>query len=251
MMEKKQIAKHKLVAIILDEPENPDNIGAVARAMKNMGASDLRLVLPPDDWKTKGKKMAVSAADLLESAKMFPNFKAAVKDLSFVIATTRRERRFNSNWIPFAHSIEKLLKADGKKKVGIVFGKESKGLSNQTISECDWVTTIPAHPDYPSINLAQAVMITVFSIYARISEKKQVHRKKQVSQVSKQEIREVLDRIRISLRHLGYDQKRSDIPGRIIATFHGFFKRVGLVQSEANMLKGLTRRIIDKNPLSS
>lgn len=215
-----------------------------------MGLKHLRLVTPPSDWKAAAKKMAVSATDILEYARAYHAFPEAIKDLSLVIGTTRRVRRYNINRIPFEKALDKITRVSKKKSVGIVFGKESKGLDNQTLGECDWVTTIPSHRDYPSLNLAQAVMIVSFELFWRMSceiSGGTYNTKRQTAQVSKEEIHDILERLRLSLKHLGYERKRSDIPARIIATFYGMFKRAGLIQSEANMLKGLTRRICEKN----
>ena len=82
--------KKERIAVILVSPENPDNIGAVARAVKNMGFSEFRLVQPPRLWRVKAKKMAVSAADILRKGKVFVSLEAAVRDLGFVVGATRR-----------------------------------------------------------------------------------------------------------------------------------------------------------------
>ena len=150
--------------MVLVEPENPDNIGAVARAMKNMGLRNLRLVKPPRGWKRRGRKMAMKARDTLESARVFETVKEAVSDARLVIGTTRRMGPKRGLFIPFQTALQKLT-AMPQSRAAILFGKESKGLSNRDLAMCDWVTTLPSHSDYSSINLAQAVMIIGFSIF--------------------------------------------------------------------------------------
>src|SRR3989338_1856915 len=114
------------VAIVLANPENPDNVGAVARAMKNTGFSDLRLVTPPRTWKKKARKMAMSARDILDRAVVFSSLAKATQDRQMVIGTTRRQGPKRGLLVPFGR-IPKLV---SKKTSAIVFGRESKGLSN-------------------------------------------------------------------------------------------------------------------------
>ena len=237
--------------MVLVEPENPDNIGAVARAMKNMGLQDLRLVRPPRGWKRKSKKMAMKARDTLESARVFRSVKEAVSDARLVIGTTRRTGPKRGSFIPFYAAVQK-ISAMPQSDAAVLFGKESKGLSNRDLAMCDWLTTIPSHPGYPSINLAQAVMIVAFSIFtffrtqpesspARIGKSE----RKGLLYVSKEEMSSVLERFREALSALNYEREGRDVHERIVATLHRLLKRGGLLTSEARMLKGLSRRIVE------
>lgn len=245
--------------MVLVEPENPDNIGAAARAMKNMGFQDLRLVNPPLGWKIKGRKMAMKARDTLESSRVFKSVKEAVRDARLVIGTTRRAGPKRGLFIPFQTALQKitasprssaairrlrrLLRGDDC-SAAILFGKESKGLSNHDLAMCDWVTTLPSHPGYPSINLAQAVMIVAFSIFTHRRLPQEISRG--LLYVSKEEMNSVLDRFREALSALNYESEGRDVHERIVATLHRLFKRGGLLTSEARMLKGLSRRICER-----
>lgn len=233
------------IAIILVEPENPDNIGAVARAMKNMGLSDLRLVSPPKSWKKRGKKLAMSAADTLFAAKSYRKLSAAVTDLNFMIGTSRRTGQHRGRFEPFDKSIDKILKLSKSQKIGILFGKESKGLDRESTERCDWLIMIPSHEAYPSLNLAQAVMTVAFSLYRKSSGKQSfipVHEK--LFLASKGEQREAMKQWEAALRGLNYTGPREDLLERILATTEGIFKRNGMLVSEAQMIKGLSRRIL-------
>ena len=257
----------KNVAIILVQPENSDNIGAAARAMKNMGFTDLRLVKPPENWRVKGRTLAVNAKDVLAAAKEFPSLKAAVADLQWVAGTSRRRGSKRTHFIEFDEVIQRLRPhpnplpqaGEGKSKkatpplplgeggvrAGVVFGRESKGLSNADLSLCDGIVSIPASPIFPSINLAQAVMIFMFSLYRAAGDKTEI---KTRPPVPKKDVEEVLGRIEAALEILGYPEEGGDATGRILATFRGLFRRSGLIESEAQMLRGLTRRISEKIP---
>jgi len=236
----------KTVSIILVEPENPDNIGAVSRAMKNMGLSDLRLVRPPRGWRPKAKKMAMSAWDVAKKATVYPKLSEAIRDASLVIATTRRQGAKRGAFIPFDEAIQKVTALSKKKKAALVFGKESKGLDNPSLKACDWVTTIPTSPEYPSINLAQSVMILAFSLYQKNKSASTPSSVRGLSFVPQEVIQDVLMRWNKALWALSYDEEGGkEVIERILATFHGILKRSSLVESESKMLKGIARRICE------
>ncbi|MBI3312885.1 MAG: TrmJ/YjtD family RNA methyltransferase [Candidatus Omnitrophica bacterium] len=229
------------IAIILVETETPDNIGAAARAMKNMGLSDLRLVRPPAHWKRKGRKMAMSARDVLQNARTFKTLPEAVRDRHFVIAASRRQGRRRGRLLGFEdalQTIEQIIRSG--KKAAIVFGKESKGLSNEHLLFCDTVTTFPAHPAYPSINLAQAVMIMAFSLFARTDVKSKTE---DLPLISKTEMETALEAFNQGVNALDY---KEEVALRVHKTFRALIKRSGLLPSEAQMLKGLSRRVRER-----
>lgn len=231
------------IAIVLVEPENADNIGAVARAMKNMGISDLRLVNPPVNWKERGKVLAMSAQDTLGKAKLYTGLKEAVGDCHLVVGTTRRSGVRRSEFWDFDEAIENLAALGKSKKTAILFGKESKGLSNADLALCDKKIMIPSHNGYPSLNLAQAVMVICFSLFKNRGSKNGTEK---LETVSKKEMLAALSRIEKALTVLGYDEGNNDVRGRIMATFQGLALRSGLLPKEAQMFHGLARRIIDK-----
>lgn len=242
------------LSIVLVNPENPENIGAVARAMKNMGFSDLRLVNPPFMWQKNGVKMAMSARDVFEGAQVFAHVAEALRDIHFTVGTTRRYgvRRGRGVFLPFDEAMLKIAKTSQDYRAGILFGRESKGLSNRDLAACDWVTTIPVHAVYPSINLAQAVMLVVFSLF-RLDHDGRLKPLPPAPvdaprYVSKEEVNALLPRFQIVLERLGYGRHRGGLVGRILNTFHGLLKRGGVLQGEAQMLKGFFRRIIEKVP---
>ena len=233
-----------MISIVLVEPENPDNIGASARALKNMGLENLRLVKPPSRWKKRGRKMAMSALDVLENAQVFKSVRDSVADAHLVIGTTRRVGPKRGAFISFPEALRKIKSLSRKGRVAILFGKESKGLDNNSLALCDWLTTIPSSAAYPSLNLAQAVMATVLSLYE--AKVRKTLQKKKIKLLPKKEIEEVMERFEKALRVLEYEVEENGIIERIMKTFHRLLKRNGLLQSEAQMLRGLSRRICDK-----
>ncbi len=154
------------IAFILVEPAVPENVGAAARAIKTMGFSDFRLVNPCDDYLgTKAKMLAHASHDILEGANIYTSLAAAITDLDFIIATTAKQRWVKLDIIPSNQLLQFLLeKEDTISNIGIVFGREESGLTNEEISICNRVSTIPLANPYPSINLAQTVMIYAYAL---------------------------------------------------------------------------------------
>jgi len=149
-------------AIILVEPQMAENIGMAARAMMNFGLTEMRLVAPRGGWPKKGAKAAASGAvRVLDEARLFATAREAIGDLNFVLATTARERgQMKRVWSPEEGLREARRRLQAGEKVGILFGRERTGLENDEISLADAILTFPVNPAFPSLNLAQAVLLT-------------------------------------------------------------------------------------------
>jgi TrmH family RNA methyltransferase len=235
--------KKENIAIILVFPENHDNVGAAARAIKNMGFSNLRLVGPPRSWRTKAKKMAVSAEDILKKGEEYASLQDAIQDLGLVIGTTRRLGGHRGTFLSFNKTVAKIRGNSHSQKIGIVFGRESKGLANEESVLCDHLVTIPTGSSYPSLNLAQAVMVTLFALCRdRRLEKAVSHERV----LNKKEIEGTIAHFEEALKALGYRKGGADLLPRILRTLRGLIKRSGLWEPEAQMIKGFSRKIREK-----
>jgi tRNA/rRNA methyltransferase len=145
---------------VLVEPAVPENIGAAARAINTMGFRSLRLVKPGDYLANEAKWLAHGSVEILEKAELFNNFHEAINDLDFVIGTTAKSRSAKHDYYTPEQARQLLIKKGSSiHKVGIVFGREESGLKNQELTLCDIASTIPLNNPYPSINLAQSVML--------------------------------------------------------------------------------------------
>ncbi|HVJ53144.1 MAG TPA: RNA methyltransferase [Aliidongia sp.] len=148
-------------AIILVEPQLGENIGAVARAMLNCGLTDLRLVKPRDGWPSIPAERAAAGADIvLERTGLFDSVTEAIADLTLVYATTARSRDMMKPVLAPTEAVERLVAAEGRgEKVGVMFGRERSGLTNDDLALADAAVTFPLNPDFTSLNLAQAVLL--------------------------------------------------------------------------------------------
>ena len=151
------------VAVVLVEPSHPGNIGAAARAMKNMGLQRLRLVAPARFPHAEASARASGATDILAEAEVFPDLGAALADTAWVVGTTARTRELS---IPVRRPGEAATELLAHGAAGglsaLVFGRESHGLSNAELDRCNRLVHIPTAEDYSSLNLAQAVQILVY-----------------------------------------------------------------------------------------
>ncbi|MGC5778301.1 RNA methyltransferase [Methylobacterium sp. NFXW15] len=146
-------------AVILVEPQLAENIGMTARAMANFGLSDLRLVNPKNGWPKKGVREAASGAThVLDGAHIFASVEEAVADLHCVFATTARERGQMKRVFAPDEAMADLVGREGQ-RCGILFGRERVGLTNDEVSLAGAIITFPVSPDFPSLNLAQAVLL--------------------------------------------------------------------------------------------
>ncbi len=148
-------------SFVLIESAEPANIGAAARAMNTMGHNDLRFVRPKaDHLGEKARVLAHGSQHILEGATVYDDLQAALHNIDLACATTARHRLEKHHYVSIRELPQVLqAKGSGLQRVAIVFGGERSGLSRQDIALCDLLTTIPQSCTYPSLNLAQAVMI--------------------------------------------------------------------------------------------
>ena len=156
------------IIFVLVDPEEPENIGAAARAMHTMGYNTLRLVRPKADYVgEKALALAHGSQHVLQQAQVYDELKDAIADCDLACATTARHRyekhHYTSVW-----DLPDYLQAKGEwlHRIAIVFGGERSGLKSADIEACDLLTTIPQHQLQPSLNLAQAVMVYSFVLSA-------------------------------------------------------------------------------------
>ncbi len=153
------------IHFILVEPAVPENVGAAARAIKTMGFSSLKLVNTKAHLDEKAGWLAHASNEILENAQVYNSLKQATQNIDWIIGTSAKKRRVNEDYYP-SHKINELIKAKASsiKNMAIVFGREESGLTNEELKLCDIVTSVPMKTTYPSLNLAQSVMIYAYTL---------------------------------------------------------------------------------------
>ena len=169
--------KPESIKVILVEPCYEENIGYVARAMKNFGLSELTLVNQKcKHYTTKARSRAMHAQSILLNAKKFSSLKSALKGTDIAIAVTARTKQ--NKIFRSALTVKQFAKQFSKseKKIALVFGKESDGLTNEEVQKCDFCVTIPSSREYRSLNLSHAAAIVFYEIFP--TGKKPAHKTK-------------------------------------------------------------------------
>jgi len=155
------------VRVILVEPESAGNIGAVARSMKNFALYDLWIVNPKTPITIEARAFAMHGYDVLKKASIVKKLPQAIKKLDLVVGTSAivAASRSNISRVPMTPPALAQRIATFEGNVGIVFGRESAGLSNEEIEYCDLIVTIPANRSYNVLNIASAASIIFYELF--------------------------------------------------------------------------------------
>ena len=248
------------IRIVLVEPRGSGNIGSVARAMKNMGLKDLAIVGRGRTESFWARAMAVHASEILKEARRFPTLREAVADCGFVVGTTCRGGLYRSHNLSPKEMAPKIVAAARSGKCALVFGPEDHGLNNRDLKHCQALITILTDAGYPSLNVAQAVMICLYEIFiaaprqARGGSSAEAHSKPEQSRTTLEQIpRETLlrasaesverlfDRMKSSLLKIGFLDSQN--PEHILFALRRLFGRAGLEEKDVRILTGMFRQI--------
>jgi len=159
------------IRIVLVGTTHPGNIGAVARAMKNMGLEDLALVGPRYFPHPEATARASGADDLLDRARVVDTLAEAVEDCVFVAGASARSRSINWPCLDARDAATRAIAESVRGNVALVFGPEKSGLSNEDLDRCHALLSIPTNPEFSSLNLAMAVQVVTYEIRARQGDK--------------------------------------------------------------------------------
>ena len=154
-------SSHPQPSIVLVRPQMGENIGAAARGMWNFGLDRMRVVAPRDGWPSqKAVAMASGAGRLLDEAGHFDRVEDALSDAHFVLATTARPRGLTKPVLSPEEAMHQAAeRVQRGEKVSIMFGPERSGLENEDIAQANAIVSVPVNPDFPSLNLAQCVLL--------------------------------------------------------------------------------------------
>jgi tRNA/rRNA methyltransferase len=237
--------------VVLVETSHPGNIGAVARAMKTMGFVQLVLVNPRFDdalMHPDAVAFASGAQDVLASAQIVTSIDEALHGCHFVAAVSARLREFSPPvWEPRALA-EHLGEADPQ-PFALVFGNERFGLPNEIVLKCNALINIPAHPQYSSLNLAQAVQLLCYemrvaalrSSSALVSETEVGFKGKLATAQEVEGMFSHLEQALVAIEFLDPAQ-----PKRLMPRLKRMFSRTQLETEEVNILRGIAARILHK-----
>ena len=219
-------------------PRGSGNIGSVARAMKNTGVSDLAIVGPARTQSFWAKAMAVHGRDILADAKCYPTLREAIAECTLVVGTTCRPGLYRSHSQSPREVAPTMVEATTKGKVALIFGPEDHGLSNKDLEHCQLLITIPTHPDYQSLNVAQAAVICLYELYVAALAPVE---NRGIERARAEEIERLFDIMRHSLLKIGFLD--SENPEHMLLAFRRIFGRAGLEDKDVRILTGMFRQI--------
>jgi tRNA/rRNA methyltransferase len=230
------------VRVVLCRPSHPGNIGAAARAMKTMGLSDLRLVEPRAFPDPEADARATGAVDVLQTAKIHASLGEALSGSVFSVALSARRRDLGPQPGEPRSMAVQLLGEAAHGEVALVFGNETGGLANDEIQQCSAAVTIPANPEFSSLNLGAAVQVLCYELrMAAWSGAPPVADPKatpfESPAATHDEIEGLYGHLETVMRDTGFLNPAQ--PGRLMPKLRRLFGRARLERDEVNILRGL------------
>ena len=225
------------IRIVLVGTTHPGNIGACARAMKNMGITDLVLVDPLHFPHEEATSRASGADDLLEQAKVVGTLTEAITDCVYVAGASARSRSINWPCMEPRDCAARLIQESHQGTVAVVFGPEKSGLCNSDLDHCDTLLTIPSDPAFSSLNLAMAVQILTYEIRVAQITDKPAEYEAGAPLATSEEMEHFYAHLEQVLSDAGFLDP--DNPRRLMRRLRRLFIRARPDKNEVNILRGI------------
>ncbi len=219
--------------IILVRPRFPENVGSVARAMKNMGLSRLLVVNGCSTLHPNAYKLASGAEDILERAEEFTTVQEAISEMGCVVGTTSREGKERTPDLAPEALARMLIPLSKDNLIGLVFGSEKEGLTNEELSLCHLYARIPSVASFPSLNVAQAVMVVSYELFRASTQIP----KKEIRLVQTEQMERMLDHMERTLVRIGFLD--ADHPKKIMRAMRRLFGKSQMDPREVQILHGI------------
>lgn len=221
------------ISILLVRPKFHENIGSVARAMKNMGLSRLIVVNGCSPLHPNAYKLASGAEDILERAEEFFTLREAISEMGCVVGTTSRGGKERHPLLTPETLAKKLIPLSLKNSIGLVFGSEKEGLTSDELFLCHLYVRIPSMESFPSLNLAQAVMVVCYELFQASLEIP----KQPILLAQAEQLERMFEHMEKTLIQIGFLD--SNHPKRIIRVLRKLFGRSQMDDREVQILQGI------------
>jgi len=225
------------VRIVLVGTTHPGNIGAVARAMKNMGQSDLVLVNPRYFPHADATARASGADDILASARVTESVEEALTDCTYVAGASARSRTIGWPAMAPRECAQRLVAETPNGRAAAVFGPENSGLTNEDLDRCHTLLTIPTAPGFSSLNLAMAVQVLTYELRVATIENPGLVPTSDVPLASGEELALFFAHLEQVLAVSGYLDPEN--PRLLMRRLRRLFMRAEPDKSEINILRGI------------
>ncbi len=227
------------IRIVLVETSHPGNIGAVARAMKNMCLSKLYLVNPLNYPCSKATARASGADEVLQHATQCTSLREALTDCHLAIGASARLRTISWPQLDARECGELATRESAKGQVAIVFGRENSGLSNEELSLCHYLAHIPANPEYSSLNIAAAVQVITYEVMMSLGlqQKAEVDHSCKSNTVNMDKMNAFYEHLEQALEEIHYLKPPNNI--KLKQRLRRFFNRARPDNTELDILHGI------------
>ncbi len=225
------------IRFVLVEPSHPGNIGAAARAMKNMALSELVLVRPRSFPSDEATVRASGADDVLANARVVETIADAIAGCGFIAATTSRERDQNYRIATVRDAAQRVVAEAARAPVAVLFGAERTGLTNEELDTAHLLIRIAGNPEYLSLNVAMAAQIVAYEIFQARGIGARVQPEPVVPLATPEQMQRLYEHLWQVMEEVDFrDRTRSgtNLSDRI----RRFIQRAELDQNEANILRG-------------
>lgn len=229
--------KLRSVRIVLVETSHPGNIGAVARAMKTMGLTQLYLLNPVEFPSPIAEARASGAIDLLESAHVISDLSEAIADCELVLGTSARRREIPWPMLSPKAAMQKAVQMDAPS--ALILGPERSGLTNDVLQRCDFHVEIPSNPEYCSLNLGSAAQIMAYE--ARLATEMADAPELALERPSQEAKDSFFEHLEQTL--LDIDFLNPDYPKKIMPRLRRYFTRSEPDQEELRLLRGILTQV--------
>ena len=232
---------NRFVQIVLVETSHPGNIGSVARAMKNMGLTNLVLINPKKFPHQDAAALAGNAADILENAQIYSSIKEAVKHSKVIYATSARDRTIEWPTLTAcdaALEIQELV--TNEIEVSILFGREDRGLTNEELQLANKHLIIPAHQDYPVLNIAMSAQLVCYELY-QAAQNNPVEAWQDFPEYTSKELNNLIEHFNETVKALDLVDPKN--PKQIMTRMERMFRRLYPDQMEGNFLRGFLKAV--------
>ena len=230
--------KSRGIRIVLVAPSHPGNIGAAARAMKNMALEELVLVNPRQFPHPEASARASGADDVLAAARVVPSLAEALADCGYVAATTSRDRDQYFRIVDVREAASRLVAESGTAAAAVVFGPERTGLANEELESAHALIRIPASPAYASLNLAMAVQLVAYELYRARGVAAPTAAPLAAPLATTQEMARLYGHIAAVLEEIDF-RDRTQSGTHLMSRIRRFLQRAELDHNEVNILRGI------------
>ncbi|HSG04345.1 MAG TPA: RNA methyltransferase [Marinobacterium sp.] len=228
------------VRIVLVETFHPGNIGAAARALKNMGLTQLWLVNPREFPSAEAEARAAGAKDILETTRVVATVEEAIADCQLVVGTSARERSYDLPLQDLETAATQIWQEAQEGEIAILFGRETMGLNNQEMLLCNRHLFIDANPEYPVLNVSQAIQLVCYELRraTRVIDTATLEPAPYPRQHEMVLFFEHLERV---LRRVNFIIPQHE--GRVLDKLRRYFNRTRPEKAEMGMLRGILNAV--------